>query len=111
MNEDTNQVTSKLVIPKKNKIKWKFDPSIPNFGLFRIIKEDHTIGNIIHNKLLDLKGVIFCAYKKPHPLEQFIILKIVTDENLTPLQALDSSLKDLYIELSVIEEAFDKLFK
>ena len=101
--------TPKMNVPEKNKIKWKTDPAIPNFILFRIFKEDHTIGNIIHHKLLDLKGVIFCAYKKPHPLEQFIILKIVTDEKITPLQALDSCLKDLYIELSVIEEEFGKL--
>ena len=54
----------------------------------------------------EIKDVTFCAYKKSHPLENFIVLKIVTKDNMTPIQALDSSLKDLYIELSVIEEEF-----
>jgi DNA-directed RNA polymerase II subunit RPB11 len=100
----------KLVVDEKNKIKWKNDPLIPNLGLFRIVNEDHTIGNVIHHKLIGLKGVIFCAYKKPHPLEYFIVVKIVTNGKLTATQALDCSLKDLYIELSLIEEAL-KLIK
>lgn len=99
-----------VVVNEKNKIKWKTDPFVPNLGLFRIINEDHTIGNVIHHRLLLLKDVIFCAYKKPHPLEHFIIVKIVTNGKLTPTQALDCSLKDLYIELSLIEEAL-KLIK
>ena len=96
---------------RKDKIRFKNDTSYPNFGLFRIAEEDHTSGSIIHNKLLESKNVLFCAYKKPHPLENFIILKIVTSEQLTPVQALDSCLKDLYIELSILEEVFKKASK
>ena len=92
------------------KIKLKKDKNYSNSILFRISKEDHTIGNILHHKLLGFKDVIFCAYKKPHPLENFLVLKIVTNDNLTPTQALDCSLKDLYIELSVMEEEFKNAF-
>jgi len=88
------------------KIKVRKDKKYSNSSLFRISKEDHTLGNILHYKLLGFKDVIFCAYKKPHPLENFLVLKIITNENLTPTQAFDCSLKDLYIELSVIEEEF-----
>lgn len=92
------------------KIKVRKDKKYSNSSLFRISKEDHTLGNILHYKLLGVKDVIFCAYKKPHPLENFLVLKIITNENLTPTQALDCSLKDLYIELSVIEEEFKNEF-
>ena len=111
MYNNTTYFYDKNFEQRKEKIKFKIDPLIPNFGLFRIIEEDHTIGNVIHNKLLESKGVIFCAYKKPHPLENFIILKIATNELLTPVQALDSCLKDLYIELSILEENFNKSIK
>lgn len=94
---------------EKNKIKVKKDLIFPNLAIFRLAKEDHTIGNVIHQKLLTFKDVLFCAYKKPHPLENFVIFKIMTNENLTPFQALDCCLKDLYIELSVLEEELDKL--
>ena len=96
---------------EKNKIKVKKDLSLPNLAVFRLSKEDHTIGNVIHQKLLTFKDVLFCAYKKPHPLENFVIFKIMTNENLTPFQALDCCLKDLYIELSVLEEELDILNK
>lgn len=95
-----------MILDEKNKIKVKKDKIFSNCNYFRIIGEDHTIGNILHHKLLRIKDVTFCAYKKSHPLENFIVLKIVTKDNMTPIQALDSSLKDLYIELSVIEEEF-----
>ena len=107
MNEKKEE-NIKLTVNERIKIKWKIDPFVQNSGIFRITKEDHTIGNIIHYKLLTLKDVIFCAYKKPHPLEHFIILKIITNGKLTPLQALDCCLKDLYIELSILEEEIRK---
>ena len=78
MNEKKEE-NIKLTVNERIKIKWKIDPFVQNSGIFRITKEDHTVGNIIHYKLLTLKDVIFCAYKKPHPLEHFIILKIITN--------------------------------
>jgi len=50
------------------------------------------------------KNVLFCGYKKPHPLEHFIILKIITNGEETPEKVLDSTLKDLYIEFSYFED-------
>lgn len=111
MYKSISDFNCKNLEQRNDKIRFKIDTSFPNFGLFRIAEEDHTIGSIIHNKLLESKNVLFCAYKKPHPLENFIILKIVTTEQLSPVQALDSCLKDLYIELSVLEEDFKNFFK
>jgi DNA-directed RNA polymerase II subunit RPB11 len=108
MNDYEKTGNLELSIEDKNKIKLKMDSNFSNFGLFRINKEDHTIGHIIHHKLLETKDVIFCAYKKPHPLERFVIIKILTNGKLSPLQALDSSLKDLYIELTLMEEELNK---
>ena len=76
-----------MIIDEKNKIKIKKDKNFPYCNYFRITGEDHTIGNILHHKLVRMKEVIFCAYKKPHPLENFIVLKIVTKDNMTPIQA------------------------
>ena len=108
MDNENDLTIQKFILKEKNKIKLKIDSSNPNFGFFRIVKEDHTLGNIIHSKLLGFNNVLFCAYKKPHPLEDFIIIKILTNGKLTPIQALDCSLKELYIELSLLEEACNK---
>mmetsp|Transcript_39352 Transcript_39352/g.80611 ORF Transcript_39352/g.80611 Transcript_39352/m.80611 type:complete len:112 (-) Transcript_39352:3093-3428(-) len=94
-----------IVVPeKKEKLKFYWDENIKNCGFFKVEREDHTLGNVIFSQLLKDKNVIFCGYKRPHPLEHFIIIKIMTTNEISPLKAFDSALKDLYIELSFLED-------
>nr|UXY87000.1 DNA-directed RNA polymerase II complex subunit Rpb11 [Cryptomonas paramecium] len=95
---------SLLDFDKTKKIEFHKDNNNLNHGSFRIKNEDHTIGNLIQKQLLKHPDVIFSGYKKFHPLEKYIFLKIITNGHKTPIQVLDSVLKDLYIQFSLLEE-------
>ena len=84
--------------------KIKIISSVENSRLeiFKISHEDHTIGNLLFQKLLQIKEITYCGYTKPHPLDNYIILKILTNRKVTTKKILDSCLKDIYVELSLI---------
>jgi DNA-directed RNA polymerase II subunit RPB11 len=104
MSNIPNPLDSILVPENKKKIKIFKKMENENCCYYKIEREDHTLGNLLHSQLLSDKNVLFSGYKKPHPLEHFIILKLITDGKISPNQALDSALKDLYIKLSLIED-------
>ena len=49
--------------------------------------EDHTLGNAIRHQLLLDKRVRFAGYKKPHPLEEYVEVKVQTTGEVSPPQA------------------------
>ena len=56
---------------------YKDDTKIANAGTFTIKNHDHTLGNLLKTELLsDVKNVLFSGYKKPHPLENSIRIKV-----------------------------------
>ncbi len=64
-------------------------------ALFTINKEDHTFGNAVKMMLLRNPKVRYVAYRKPHPLEDKIEIKIQTNGDISPLNALREALKNL----------------
>ena len=68
---------------------------IENTTVFTINKEDHTFGNAVKMMLLRNPKVRYVAYRKPHPLENKIELKIQTNGEITPIKALREALKNL----------------
>ena len=44
-----------------------------------IQQQDHTLGNVIRYKLLKDARVRFAGYKKPHPLEEKIEVRVQTN--------------------------------
>jgi len=42
-----------------------------------IYAEDHTLGNSLRHQLLQDSRVRFAGYKKPHPLEEYIEVKVI----------------------------------
>jgi len=104
MSNAPNSLES-LVMPQTlQKITFYNDETNFNCIYFKIEKEDHTLGHLIHNKLVKEKHVIFAGYKRPHPLDHFIFMKIITDGCISPKDAFDFTLKDLYIEFSRLED-------
>ncbi|KAL0213716.1 hypothetical protein P9112_005900 [Eukaryota sp. TZLM1-RC] len=58
------------------------DSEIHNAALFTLSNEDHTLGNLIHDHILNNnRKVIFCGYRVPHPYETQVELRIRTAEN------------------------------
>ena len=66
-----------------------------------VLKESHTLGNIIQTYALksNLEDLNFIGYKNPHPLKDFIIIKISTKEH---------SMNEL---LSIIDITCDTIIK
>lgn len=75
-------------------------------GTFLILKEDHTLGNLIRMSVLRDRRVIFCGYRIPHPLENKLVVKIRTHPHIDPVIALGDGLTQLNTELSQLASAF-----
>jgi DNA-directed RNA polymerase II subunit RPB11 len=96
-------------------IKIKEEPvqKMPDTSTFDINKEDHTIGNIIRTELLEDRSVKFAGYKRPHPLEHRIEVKVQTTGECTPRAALLNTVNNLIFKYETLKnlfkEEYDKL--
>ncbi|QKQ99456.1 DNA-directed RNA polymerase subunit L [Metallosphaera tengchongensis] len=61
----------------------------------RIMGEDHTLGNLLANRLRQVKGVLLATYFLPHPLKDEIILRISTDGSISPKEAINKAIEDV----------------
>mmetsp|Transcript_16328 Transcript_16328/g.25360 ORF Transcript_16328/g.25360 Transcript_16328/m.25360 type:complete len:102 (-) Transcript_16328:4318-4623(-) len=93
-----------LLAEINEKIQIITEKNSSNFSMIKVEQEDHTLGNLVFLKLLEMESIMFCGYCKTHPLESNIIIKILTDGSLSPIKVLDNCLKDLYIELSSLQK-------
>ncbi|KAI9697610.1 MAG: DNA-directed RNA polymerase II core subunit [Candelina mexicana] len=90
------------------------DTRIPSSAIFVFQKEDHTLGNMLRSRLLSSPHVLFSAYKVPHPLIASFELRVQTDGEITPTQAVVQASKDIVNDLSVLGRRFTEeweLFK
>lgn len=80
-----------MIIEEESHVKvlgYQDDLKIPNAGTFKLENEDHTLGNLIREQLLaETPGVLFAGYKKPHPLEKHVLIKVQTVESKHPIDA------------------------
>ena len=84
---------------------------IKNTSLFTINDEDHTLGNAVKMMLLRNPEVRFVAYRKPHPLENKIEIKIQTSDNTTPIKAFREALKNLNDDIDDCIKQFEEEFQ
>lgn len=93
----------------ENRLEYTEDTKIPNAGLFKLNKEDHTLGNLLRIQLLRDSSVRFAGYKVPHPLIHSCHVKVQTmDSRTSPVSAFESALEDLGLEVDTIESEFLK---
>lgn len=70
------------------------------------------MGNLLRMQLLkDKSAVKFAGYRKPHPLQNCIELKIQTTDELRPYDALKTSIKDLKDITSKLKRSFQDQMK
>ena len=84
---------------------------IENTTLFIINREDHTFGNAVKMMLLRNPKVRYVAYRKPHPLENKIELKIQTNGDITPKNALIEALRNLNDDIDDCFKNLDEEFQ
>ena len=77
------------------------------FGaLYTILLEDHTLGNMLKMMLLRNPKIRFAAYRKPHPLENKIEIKIQTNGEITANEAFKEALSNLTQDLNHCQRSF-----
>ena len=77
---------------------------------FVIQREDHTIGDVIRHKLLQDQTVVFAAYRIPHPMEHVMHLRVQTNGEKSPAQALVDAIDGVVGEFDKIQDEFDREF-
>ena len=96
---------------KQDKVIYQLEEKIENTGLFVVNGEDHTFGNAVKMMLLRNPKIRFVAYRKPHPLENKIEIKIQTNGDITPLAAFKEALKNLNDDIDDCIKQLDEQFQ
>ncbi|KDQ13365.1 hypothetical protein BOTBODRAFT_33684 [Botryobasidium botryosum FD-172 SS1] len=86
------------------------DTKIPNAATVKVVKQDHTLANMIRAQLLANPCVLFAGYKVPHPLEPYFLLKIQTDGSRTPTEVLKSACQSLIATTLELQKKFKDQF-
>ena len=81
---------------------------VPHTQIFTFNKEDHTLGNLISQRLLKYPYIHFAAYKVPHPLFATFDLRVTTDGSITPKDAVVQCCKDVIADLSKVSMSFNQ---
>ncbi|OAL53360.1 RBP11-like subunits of RNA polymerase [Pyrenochaeta sp. DS3sAY3a] len=90
----------------QKKVEWKEETRVPNTAIFTFNKEDHTLGNLLSQRLLKYDYVSFAAYKVPHPLFATFELRVQTDGTITPKEAIVRACRDIVQDLQRLNDSF-----
>ncbi|KAF3049478.1 DNA-directed RNA polymerase II core subunit [Didymella keratinophila] len=90
----------------QQKVEYKEETRVPNTAIFTFNKEDHTLGNLLSQRLLKYEYIVFSAYKVPHPLFATFELRVQTDGTITPKEAIIRCCKDIVQDLHVLNSSF-----
>ena len=96
---------------QENKVICQKVLKIDNTCLFIINDEDYTFGNAVKMMLLRNPNVRFVAYRKPHPLENKIEIKIQTNKETTPYKAFKEALNNLNEDIDDCMKQFEEYFQ
>ena len=84
---------------------------MPNAAIFTFNKEDHTLGNLLRDKLSRSSHVWFAGYQVPHPLFATFKLRVQTDGEISPNEAVVQACQELVKELQMLDQEFTKEFE
>ena len=74
--------------------------------MFYFTKEDHTLGNLLRAQLLKNMHVWFSAYKVPHPLFPNFELRVQTDGQVAPKEAVQQACRELIQDMKSLKDTF-----
>ncbi|KAJ4301193.1 DNA-directed RNA polymerase II core subunit [Kalmusia sp. IMI 367209] len=104
--DDNDRFELFLLGDGEQKIEVKEETRVPNTTVFTFNKEDHTLGNLISQRLLKYDYVTFSAYKVPHPLFATFELRVTTDGSITPKDAVVKCCRDVVQDLQMLSNSF-----
>ena len=77
-----------VVPPGSRKLSYTPDTKLANAGEFVLLREDHTLGNMLRMELHNDPNVVFAGYQHPHPTDHRIIIKVHTNGETNPVRAM-----------------------
>ncbi|KAK3677624.1 DNA-directed RNA polymerase II core subunit [Recurvomyces mirabilis] len=92
----------------EKKVTFEQETRVPHAALFTFNKEDHTLGNLLRDKLSRSEHVLFAAYQVPHPLFAVFKLRVQTDGEIAPKDAVIQACNELVQELQSLDQEFTK---
>jgi len=95
-----------ILLDDEKKATYVPDTKIVNSGTFTLMKEDHTLGNMIRLTCLRDERCTFAGYRMPHPLEYVVNIKVRSREGSSPQTIFKDSLHNLTEEFTSLEESF-----
>ncbi|KAL2000348.1 hypothetical protein VTN02DRAFT_3222 [Thermoascus thermophilus] len=95
----------------EKKVEVETDTRIPSSAIFTFNKEDHTLGNLLRSRLLQSSHVLFAGYKVPHPLVPKFELRVQTDGEITPKEAVITACHELVKDLGIFSREFTKEYE
>ncbi|KKK24122.1 DNA-directed RNA polymerase II subunit RPB11 [Aspergillus rambellii] len=110
-NDEQPRYESFVLGNGENKVEMEIDTRIPSSAIFTFNKEDHTLGNLIRSRLLQSSNVLFAAYKVPHPLVPKFELRVQTNGDITPKQAVITACHELVRDLGILSREFTKEYE
>ena len=90
------------------KIDFEKDTRLPNAGTFVVLREDHSIGNLMRTQLHRDEAVTFAGYRIPHPLEAKLLVKLSTNGSKTPIVAAKDAITQLKFQISSLNQSFSR---
>ncbi|KAF2826459.1 RBP11-like subunits of RNA polymerase, partial [Ophiobolus disseminans] len=76
--------------------------------LFTFDKEDHTLANLISQRLLKYDFIEFSGYKVQHPHFE---LRVTTDGTITPREAVKNCCEEVIGDLESMKKSFQDEFQ
>ncbi|KAK3701080.1 DNA-directed RNA polymerase II core subunit [Vermiconidia calcicola] len=92
----------------EKKVEYEPETRVPNAAMFTFNKEDHTLGNLLRAKLVKSEHILFAGYQVPHPLFAVFKLRVQTDGEVTPKEAVVQACQELVKELQMLDQEFTK---
>ncbi|GME68989.1 unnamed protein product [[Candida] boidinii] len=84
------------------------DSKVPNCIIIKFEREDHTLGNLLRQELLNDPQVLFVAYKIEHPLFANFVMRLQTEEGYKPRLALKNACTRLISKLGILNDKFKR---
>jgi len=89
--KDFNNFVKGVMLKLDSRITYNYNPNNPLVYEFIIDQEDHTLGYLLETYFLYHPSIMCSAYRKQHPLDEDILLKLTTKQSHNLVQ-----MKDLF---------------
>ena len=98
----------KFIVPAgMKKLSYSPDTKLPNAGEFVLMREDHTMGNLLRMELHNDPEVVFAGYQHRHPTDHRIIIKVHTSEKSNPVKAMKEAVGRLEQQVVSLREQWE----